>query len=506
MYFVKNSMKAHIARWNSSIVLFISLTLLLLVSVLYSGYNYMFDLDEINHLQRTFFVSIGKIPYIDYYSIYTPLFQWFELPFLWILGHSFVTLFVLRFVMLLFFILRLYLMARIGMILFGFRTAFVALVLLLWDPYTVFSAMQIRPDALMITLVMIGLSLLFQKNSQLPSRRATFLSGLYLSTGVLVHLKILPTVAVSVVFVLVYLFRLRQHLRIRIFCAGLIIPVVLFFGICLLQGNFDAMVQQSLIDPFSTFESLLYPAYVGEFMRPHNFNLFGYPGKPYNWMYLWIFPLVGFAGVYHAFMTAISNTSQRIKSHSLQWYLLIGLALSLVLQWLWLFRLNSVFIQYYLPISWLFAMFGGFAVVSFFNTLSVYPLVWKSMKFIGGVMLIFFTMFSIGANMERGKLTGYTDRLDYERLWSIVSEKDSVYPRLLFRDSPHPLSTAQFYPELSERVKVRYPTVPQSLENDQTDYLILSYYELDKMGPELRNYVKANYKKVENESGLYKRK
>ena len=141
-------------------LIFIAATFLLLLSVLKSGLLYQYDNDELSHTQYAYLLRNGLSPYTSFIMTFTPLFHWFILPIFNILGFNFSAIFVARIIMIVLFLARITLSHLIVRLIFGKLIAYIFVPLQLLDPFTVFSAMQIRQDNLMITVFLLGLLLL----------------------------------------------------------------------------------------------------------------------------------------------------------------------------------------------------------------------------------------------------------------------------------------------------------------------------------------------------------
>src|SRR3989344_4976036 len=80
---------------------------MLMRSFVQSGFYSAFDVDEIYHAQRIFFVLQGFRPFIDYYTSYTPLFHWFVSPIFYIFGFHLESIQYVRLVLFIVFIARI---------------------------------------------------------------------------------------------------------------------------------------------------------------------------------------------------------------------------------------------------------------------------------------------------------------------------------------------------------------------------------------------------------------
>lgn len=169
--------------------------LLLFLSVVWGGSKLIVDNDELSHAHLTYWIAQGLLPYRDFYaSVYTPVFHWLLLPIFSVAGFHPETLLFARFGMMGLFIIRLLLLYALTKTLFTKRIGVLALLLHLLDPFTTITALQIRPDNLMIVLFLGAMVLLVQK-------RSTFGSGLLSGLSLLTMVKIAPSVFALGLFV-----------------------------------------------------------------------------------------------------------------------------------------------------------------------------------------------------------------------------------------------------------------------------------------------------------------
>jgi hypothetical protein len=151
---------------------------------------------------------------------------------------------------------------------------------------------------------------------------------------------------------------------------------------------------------------------------------------------------------------------------------LLVLFFSLVLQWIWLITVPSVFIQYYLPINWIIATLAGLGLSLLLETKSEKNIV--SIGIYGGVFL-FFGVFAYGnfkTNMFRGNIrsTDTVNRL--LSLWKAIPEESAVFPSVLFRPIVYPPMPYQVYAtELPSSILARFPKVKDLLEEKHVRYI-----------------------------------
>jgi len=128
----------------------------LALSVFYSGYWYTYYGDELVHANTVYLLSRGYRPFTDFFTIYSPLFHYFLLPFFTFFGCTLETIQLSKFVMIFLFALRLLIGYLFVSKVFSKLTGFLFVLILLLDPFTVFSGMQIRPDNLLMLVFFTG--------------------------------------------------------------------------------------------------------------------------------------------------------------------------------------------------------------------------------------------------------------------------------------------------------------------------------------------------------------
>ena len=168
------------------VALFWVITVVLLawvaISAAVSGYHYQFDTDEFHYAQFIYLYANGLRPYLDVYSsVHPAIFQWLMIPVFLIKGFTTIeTLYTGRAVMIILLAIRLVCAWYIIRIIFSKRTAVLFLFMFLFDPFAVFTSMQIRPDNLMLTVYTAGLlafSLALTGNKKLLPVARTSLGG-----------------------------------------------------------------------------------------------------------------------------------------------------------------------------------------------------------------------------------------------------------------------------------------------------------------------------------------
>jgi len=273
------------------LVIYCVIILVLTASIVNSGLNYQYDIDELFHTQITYLLIKGYKPFVDFFSIHSPIFHTLLIPIYKVKGFSFDAIYVARITMVFLFILRSFLSFILVKKVLSTRTALIFLPLFLFDPFTVFAGMQIRPDNLMMLLFTLGLLFLTISLTK-ASKIASTIAGVTLATTLLVSLKIVPSVATVILLFSIYCFLKKKRRDLLQFTIGLVLPVLIFIIIFLTQGNLPQMIQQVFFDARKINEGLLYPSPPGNYHKPNNIYIYGVPGRPLTWTYAITLPVL----------------------------------------------------------------------------------------------------------------------------------------------------------------------------------------------------------------------
>lgn len=454
------------------------LLLPLLYSVIRSGYLYLYDNDEFSHAQKVYLIAQGLLPYRDFFSIYTPIFHWLLSPFYQLTGFNFTALAFSRILMILLFLLRLGLGFWIIKKLTNFTIALLSLFFLLCDPFTAFSAMQIRPDNLMLTFYLLGLFFLLKNN--------WLWVGLFFSLSFLTSLKILPSLIIFLGFIVYYKNASKQLIL------GLLIPLFCFLAYFAFTGNLIPMFQQVFGDAPLTNKSLLYPLPPGNFYWP-NPILFGFAGRPITFDYVWYLLILSFIGVYIAIFETTKTPVLKL------------LALTLITHWLLLFRVKSIFIQYYLPLSWLFALFSAIAVVNIYQRIKLKLL--KPILLLSSILFcILLYSASFRANLWRSKIDWQSQKIGAQHIWSVIPDQEPTFPNYLFRLPGYPLTHGYFYGDIPQKILTRFGPVEKYLEEKQVKYLWLDDQYTQYLTASTKTYLRNHYSLLDPAYHIWLRK
>ena len=458
------------------------LFLTLLWSVVLSGFNYRFDADELFNANSIYLMLKGLMPYKDFYTVYSPILHWILTPVFLITGFNFSAIAEARAVMIGFFLIRLLLIFLLADRIFNRRIAVLSVVLYLLNPFTVFADMQIRPDNLMMLFYLLFL-VVFISAVNTKSSRLYFLTGILLGITMLTNIKIIPSV---VVFILVFThFAWRNTLlkQLLLVFDGAIASFFVFFGYFFIQGYAPEMFLHVFLDAFRLNQSVPYPTWLGYFYFS-NPVIYGFEGKPLNWMFAWMLPLIAFAGAYVIFKSSFREKKGQVVTKHILCY-------SLAAQWISMLFINSVFIQYYIPLNWLYGLFGAVFIDDLIFQSEIPSF---ERNILRGTIFLFFvtlTASSFFANINRSKWNSVELVTQYESLWAQIPENQPVFPNLLFRPTVYPiLAGATFAPYMRDRYEPAYAMI----EKKKLPYLVeLNDEYFSYLDSESQMYIRKNY-------------
>lgn len=479
-----------------AIIVYVFLTAWLLRSVVRSGYLYQFDIDEYYHAQLVYLIANGQKAFTSFYaSVYPPLFHWLLLPLFSYTGPVYSFLYASRILMGVLMGIRLFASGYIAYRLFGRIGAFLSVSLILLDPFSTFLGMQIRPDNLMLTLFVAGLAFIVEAMRR-EKQVFILIGGALVSASCLVLIKILPGFAVISVLLSLYFVIIRKTQYLFAYVLGVFISFGLFFLYFSMQGSWDALVQQVVWDSINTFSQFLYPVQFGHFFLPDNFYLFGFPGKPLTWMYMWLYMAVAACGIY----TSVQNLIEKPKQWK-SWAYLIP-AIVLLTQFIFLFTFSSVFIQYYVVVFWFAGIVAAGALAQLYNRIASRRITYAVL---GSLFMIYavFARTSVQANMFRAGFNSSETQKFYEIRWKQIPSDEYVFPGYLFRPQAHPLPYGIFFGNYPQEILARMPEFETVLEEKKVKYLLINSWEYGFLKPNTKQYIEANYTHVTGDNELW---
>ncbi|MFA6016875.1 MAG: hypothetical protein WC744_02205 [Patescibacteria group bacterium] len=470
----------------------------LIISIVKSAYYYQYDSDEFYHVQRAYLIALGLKPYTSFFFFFSSIFHRALIPVLLLFGFSFATLGKIRIFMVLLFAVRVTLTVLFINKVFNRRTALLFIPLFLFDPFTVFSSMQIRPDNLMMIFYILGF-LIFVIGFFKSSKPLLFLSGTVFGLSFLTLIKITPQLATLFVIYGIYCVLNREFKNFILLLDGFVLSVFLFCLYHLFNGSFFSMIEQVFIFSFSLPSLMTNQVPYGFFHQPNNGFIYGLMGKPLTWAYVWVLPLLASAGAYLK-LKNINNKKQLVQ---------VILVVGLVVQYLFLLNLSMVFIQYYIPFQWLLALFAAVMLEDLiFNK---FPSGFFHQLFKSGLFIIFLILVyvSVQANNARTVFRSEPQISQFAPIWSKVPQNAAIFPSILFRPIAYPLSV--YDDQLNNfdtfsSVKNTFPKHIDSFEKNKVPYLVIDdpikFYTLE---PGLDKYIENHYQKIDSQINLYKR-
>jgi 4-amino-4-deoxy-L-arabinose transferase-like glycosyltransferase len=481
-------------KWKHILFVIYSVVVaILLVSVIHSGYSYLFDPDELFNVNIVFLLRHGLIIYRDIFITYTPFFSWFLTPISYLTGFTFHFLEAARVTMIVLFIIRLMLIFFIARKLFGPLVAYISIPFCLFDPFTVFTGMQIRPDNLMMTLYIAGI--LFVLYWYINKKKSVLTwAGLLMGASAVILLKNIPATCFITLFILVELIKTRNYRQIGLFIVAMVLPVVSFALWAWYKGIFPSMIQQIVFDPKQLNDTLRYPQNILNYYWPPNFVLYGFPGRPITWVYELCLPLFAFAGIFTTFLNLKTFGS---KGRLVGWF-----TAACLLQWVSLLFVKSVFIQYFLPVSWFLALFAACSINSVYEKV-VMNRIYRNIACIAGVfMLIGGLIVSWKANNTRALSSSGAQKLYLESQWRVIPENAVVFPGTLFRVSIYPLGYEVNFVDFSSILE-RYGSPSIYLARYRIPYVVLDSYNFSFLDAQTQEYIRVHYQKNPQDQNIW---
>lgn len=173
-----------------------------------------FDPDEFAYLHWSYLLTIGKIPYRDFFYIIFPFYQFFLLP-VFLIGQSVATVIAARIWQLALYVITALLIYRVSLSLFKKQMgALLSVLLFITFPMTLDKTIDIRPDMLMVAMLLLAM---------LSTNSLAF--GLFTGLSLVVHPKIIFAVPMLVYLVVTA----SKKPRIVPMVIGFLVPFLLFF-------------------------------------------------------------------------------------------------------------------------------------------------------------------------------------------------------------------------------------------------------------------------------------
>jgi hypothetical protein len=470
--------------------IFAALVIYLFYWAVQSGFFYMFDADELMNMHMAYLISTGWHTFSQYFSVYSPVFHWFLTPIFSLMGYGYGALILSRYVMILLFFIRVILSTYLVYKIFGKLTAAVFLIFFLADPFTQFTAMQVRPDNLMmvfLTAALCGTAIL----STWGSRKVAIFTGLFTGLSAITMIKTIPQLAVILALVTFISVRKSRSVYLKQFLIGSMIAPLLFLLIHLFNGTTSQMFQQLFIDAPLTNLTRNFPPRPWSLYLPENAFLFGFIGRPVSWLFALVLPMTGLAGFFRYLM----DEENRKKADD-KYYLALGLVVIMLVGFITIVNVKAVFIQYYLPVTWLYAVGTALFAVDLYDLCRKLS---SPGSWIGIACLIFIMIGiyrgAVRANMARSLFRDPAEQ-SLEKVWALIPPNAAVFPGYLFRPPAHPVGYGYFFPETPKIILNRYPSVIDTLEKGKVKYAFISDYMLSLMDYPTHQYVQSKYHRL----------
>ena len=323
-----------------------------------------FDVDEFSYLHWTAQVARGELPYVDFFSYFTPGFMWAFTPIFWIYGQTTQVFIAARTVSFVIFLGMLGSLGYVFGITRGWRWALLPVVILAFLPMPYDKFLEVRPDNLATLLALIGVIGEIggiKGISGRNGRRETwwFLSGIFYAASLFVLAKTLPIVAVGALIAF-----LASRKKFPFFTLGLLGPWVLFFLSAAVTGHFSQVWYSLTRLPFEVYRSAVnYPMEPNLFFHP---NASFYGGNGYGITQgllvnhaLWIVAV--FMGAYRLLMPYMTGDKKRV----LQELLVSGVFFVSIFFYVKFFPLKHS--QYLIPIAVFVAYYAADGLSVFFD-------------------------------------------------------------------------------------------------------------------------------------------
>ncbi|KKR88297.1 MAG: hypothetical protein UU37_C0007G0014 [Candidatus Gottesmanbacteria bacterium GW2011_GWA2_41_12] len=363
----------------------LSITVLPLVYFrLDEGLKRLYNADEVFHLHYGYLLSVGELPYRDFYMHFTPFFHYTLVPFFRIMGENLAIYTVARFYAFILFLFTMLVTYKLGKLLFGKEVGLLSVLTLLVIPLSIEKQIELRPDNLMIPVFVLG-TYFFVQGLTLPRVRpsdyfkAFFLSGLFLGISFWLLLKIVPGLAGLGISYLIISFWRKINRReiideIKIILAGFLIPSVPVLLYLLLTNNLTMGLKSIFLYAYLVQQNLWFPQNIIFYFRPNDVIYGTYKGLPWflnNFLFL-----IMFLGI--ALFTVLAFSQKNIKG-KIKYSIL---PLPLILLFLYTFFIRTGFQQYFLPV------FPFMAIIVAKIFWEPYNLLLKKLKFLALLYLV----------------------------------------------------------------------------------------------------------------------
>jgi len=469
--------------------------IVLAFSVAYSGSHYTYYGDELLHVNTVYLIAHGYRPFKDFFTIYSPLFHYFLLPFFILFGFTLETIQASKLLMIGLFALWLFIGYVFMSKLFTKLTGLIFLFLLLLDPFTVFAGMQVRPDNFLMPVFFAGLlALVYAYRGK--SFVLWFVSGLFMGLSVAVSVKSVVMVGVVSLVLLFYCFKKQSWKQYLYYSTGGVIAGVAFCLLWIVQGSFFLMVEQLIVYAKAVSDGIWFPTRLGFFYLPNNTFVYGLGGKPVTWYIAVLLPIFALAGILYSVMA--------FRNHARKSFWVTTCICMLLFQYAFLYTVKSMFIQYYLIVNWILAFFAAVFITAIVGCIK-HPMGKTIMYFFLLIVFLYISFESIKANMLRPHtISQEPQNREMRKRWERIPSDSPVYPSFLFRPLSQPIPYGSIIlPEVPASIRSRYPSDLATIQQKELRYLILTSYHLQFIDQEARSYIQNHFTKQSDDEELW---
>lgn len=444
----------------------------------------------------------GERPFETFFSGYTPIFHLFLMPIYSLMGFSFQAILFNRFIMILVLMMRILVTFLLVKKIFG-KSAYLFIIYFLLSIYTVFSGMQIRPDNLMYLVFILGLYT-FSLGLTGFKKGYLFVSGIFLSLAILITIKIVPGVTVICLVFIMFGVVKKEWAGLSTFFMGILLPVIVFFSYYLLRGSLVEIYQMVFLDAAGIVNYYWSFAPLGAFLQPNNDLIFALSGRNPVWLFMWGSMLFSFSGWFLVLREVLKEGLKNSK-------MVLKLVLCLIYpaQWAMLFFANSVFIQYFLSVNWLEAIFLAVFTIEVLKLMGRVRYLQMGAGIIFIATLSYFIYFGVKANYNRSSMTWDDQTRGMEELWKKIPSHEPVFQNILFRPLGYPVPVGYNIELFPASRLSKLPSLEKELKKRKVNWLDLSARNIEVLSsvkPDWGWTIKNNYQLREGESELWERK
>lgn len=281
---------------------------------------------------------------------------------------------------------------------------------------------------------------------------------------------------------------------IAFFGLGFSLPIIVLVAYGTITSTLFPMIEQTVVYAVAINKSIAYAVPLSHFYRfydPSLYDFFGSPGTNLI-LYEYFLPIAAIVGVGFVLTGGISRNPLKI--------ILVG---SVLVQSILLLFVHSVFIQYLLPVSWLWALFSAVAIVRLIQGLQQSKIIQTSFVILVLMAVSIVGRDSVHANTLRSKTQKGNLESWLPFAWRQIPEHSSVYPNIVFRPIAYPMVFGYYLHDTPQSIKAKLPPLIHTLEKNNVAY-IQKTYEWIAMPKEFPAYVEKNFNSIDDV--LYKRK